>query len=74
MHGPITLPRFEAECETQLAALRKRLEEGRSIIERLALERAGTEKLREQVVALLIRWSNQGFPNADGQAGDTGST
>jgi hypothetical protein len=37
------------------------LEEGKARIEQLAAERAGTEKLREQIVALLLHWFTVGL-------------
>jgi hypothetical protein len=62
VHGPNTLPRSEVECEKLLIATRERLEEGTEKIKQFAMERAGTEKLREQVISILIGWFTRGFP------------
>jgi len=48
-----------------LAALNRRLTEGAALMEKLAAERAGSDKLREQVVSLLSRWFTQGFPHPE---------
>jgi hypothetical protein len=65
VHAPVVLPDSEAESEHVLNALNQRLEEGKTKIEQLAAERAGTDKLREQVVALLWHWFTQGFPKSE---------
>ncbi|HEY9230694.1 MAG TPA: hypothetical protein VIS78_01070 [Blastocatellia bacterium] len=48
--------RSEAECHRLAAALGTRLLEGRQRLEALAEQRAGTDKLREQVNETLCRW------------------
>jgi hypothetical protein len=61
----VVLPDSEGESEHVLKTLNQRLEEGKTKIEQLAAERAGTDKLRERVVALLWHWFTQGFPKSD---------
>jgi hypothetical protein len=65
VHGSLILPSSEAECGNLLLALKKRLDEGNARIEELAAERAGTEKLREQIVALLSHWFTVGLMNPE---------
>ena len=71
VHGSVVLPSSETECESLLSALNRRLEEGQARIEQLAAERAGTEKLREQIAALLLHWFTVGLmkPELASQSG-----
>jgi hypothetical protein len=62
LRGSFSIPSEEAQCRKLLADLEYRLEEGRRKISILAEERAGTEKLREQVVEILNRWFIHGQP------------
>jgi hypothetical protein len=56
LRGPVSIPSSEAEAARLLTELEDRLAEGRRELMRLAEERAGSEKLREQVVETLYRW------------------
>lgn len=56
LRGPVSIPSGEAQARKLLAELEHRLVEGRRRMIALAEERAGTEKLREQVVETLYRW------------------
>ena len=56
LRGPVSVPATDEECKSVREALDKRLREGRHRIQQLAEQRAGTEKLREQVAELLDRW------------------
>jgi len=56
LRGPVSLPATESECETLAKRLEARLAEARLKFDELAQARAGTDKLREQVVDLLYRW------------------
>ena len=60
--GPVSVPSGEAQARKLLNELEYRLTEGRRKLIRLAEERAGTEKLREQVVETLYRWFIHGEP------------
>jgi hypothetical protein len=63
LRGPVSIPSGEEQARKLLAELDHRLVEGRRKLIRLAEERAGTEKLREQVVETLYRWFIQGKPS-----------
>jgi hypothetical protein len=56
LRGPVAVPSDEAQARKLLAELEHRIAEGRRKLMQLAEERAGTEKLREQVVEALYRW------------------
>ena len=56
VRGPVSLPATERECRLFQRALEARLLQGRERLRDLAEQRAGTDKLREQVVELLTRW------------------
>jgi hypothetical protein len=56
LRGPVSIPSGEAQARKLLGELEYRLAEGRRKLMTLAAERAGTEKLREQVVQTLYRW------------------
>jgi hypothetical protein len=60
LRGPISIPSGEAQARKLLNDLEHRIAEGRRMMIALAEERAGTEKLREQVVETLYRWFIQG--------------
>lgn len=56
VRGLLSLPATEDGCNRLRGELENRLSEGRERIQQLAEQRAGTDKLREQVVQLLDRW------------------
>lgn len=56
VRGPVSIPRGEAQARKLLNEMEHRLVEGRRKMIALAEERAGTDKLREQVVETLYRW------------------
>lgn len=62
LRGPVSIPSGESQARKLLNELEYRLTEGRRKLTRLAEERAGTEKLREQVVETLYRWFIHGEP------------
>jgi len=63
LRGPVSLPTTGEECSKLAQSLEARLTEGRKKLEHLAEQRAGTDKLREQVVDVLYRWFIQGRSN-----------
>jgi methylase of polypeptide subunit release factors len=67
-HGPVSLPTNENGCAQALEALNRRIEEGKTKMEALAAERAGSDKLREQLFAILFRWFTQGFPKPEARS------
>lgn len=60
--GDVGLPAEETSCRRLLVALDSRLAEARVRFEALASSRTGTEKLREDVVDLLMYWFVHGRP------------
>lgn len=62
LRGPVSIPSGEAQARKLLNELEHRLTEGRRKLIHLAEERAGTVKLREQVVETLYRWFIHGEP------------
>jgi hypothetical protein len=62
LRGPVSLPATEKECWKLAQMLQSRLSTARSRFEGLAQQRAGSDKLREQVVELLNRWFIHGPP------------
>jgi hypothetical protein len=62
LHGKILLPTGEQDCQRALQALNSRLEKGHTRLAELAEARAGTDKLREQLVDVLRRWFIHGRP------------
>ncbi|MGH9752896.1 MAG: hypothetical protein ACREA2_08925, partial [Blastocatellia bacterium] len=62
LRGNIFLPTAEKECQRALQTLNSRLEKGQARLAELAEARAGTDKLREQVLELLRRWFIHGKP------------
>lgn len=68
LRGPVCLPATEAECRSLQQRLGARLLEATKEFETLSESLAGSDKLREQIVAVLNRWFIQGKP------GDSSST
>jgi hypothetical protein len=62
LRGPVSIPATENKCHALSRDLEKRLATAKSRFEEMAQERAGSEKLREQVVELLHRWFIHGPP------------
>jgi hypothetical protein len=62
LSGGVLPPADEKGCELALQALNSRLEKGQARLAELAEARAGTEKLREQILAILQRWFIHGKP------------
>jgi len=62
LRGKIFLPTSEKECQRALQALNSRLENGQARLAELAEARAGTDKLREQVLDVMRRWFIHGKP------------
>jgi hypothetical protein len=62
LRGPASLPRTETEGRALLRKLNARLATAKTKFEALADERAGSGKLREQVIELLRRWLIHGRP------------
>lgn len=69
VRGPVAIPASECECRRLRESLEERLVEGRGRLMQLAEERAGAEKLREQVMEILHRWFIHGKTKAAAQAG-----
>jgi len=63
LRGPVSIPSGEAQSRKLLSELEHRLVEGRRKLIQLAEERAGSEKLREQVIETLYRWFIHGKPD-----------
>ncbi len=63
LRGPVSIPADEHEARQLLSILVSRLSEARRKVEELAEQRAGSNKLREQVTQLLYRWFIQGVPS-----------
>ena len=68
LRGPVSVPATENKCHALSQDLEKRLTIARAKFEELAQERAGSEKLREQVVELLHRWFIHGNPDKPSRA------
>lgn len=62
LRGPVSLPATEKAGRELSRILQGRLTTARSKFEELAQQRAGSDKLREQVVDLLYRWFIHGPP------------
>lgn len=62
LRGPVPVPRTEKECAALLQKLSARIAAARARFDELAEERAGTDKLRAQVVDQLNRWFVHGRP------------
>ncbi|MBI1955938.1 MAG: SAM-dependent DNA methyltransferase [Acidobacteria bacterium] len=56
LRGPVSLPATGKECAVLARMLESRLSEAKARFEELASERAGTDRLRAQVVDQLHRW------------------
>lgn len=56
LRGPVPLPATEAECGSVLRRLRSRLAQGNKLIEQLAADKAGSDRLQEQVAGILRHW------------------
>src|SRR5208283_4514206 len=54
--GPISIPTTEEGCRILHQKLLDRLARGRARIEELARERAGSDRMREQIIEILYRW------------------
>ncbi|MBI3653752.1 MAG: hypothetical protein HY231_22190 [Acidobacteria bacterium] len=63
LHGDISVPTNEKECSKVVQALETRLAEGKTKLEELAQQRAGSDKLREQMMNILYRWFIHGKTN-----------
>ncbi|MBI1762776.1 MAG: hypothetical protein HYR56_15180 [Acidobacteria bacterium] len=64
LRGEIVVPASEKDCQRLLTELKARLEKGQTRLEELAEVRAGTQKLRKQVLDVLRRWFIQGKPSS----------
>ena len=64
LRGAVAVPAAEKDCQRVLDFLKVRLDKGQIRLEELAEMRAGTDKLREQVLDVLHRWFIQGKPDA----------
>jgi hypothetical protein len=53
-HGSVRIPHFEIECRDLLARWQERMTAGRRLIEEAAANRAGSDRLREQLVRILV--------------------
>ena len=62
LRGPVSVPTTEEGCRILYQSLENRLSSARAKFEELAKERAGSDKLREQVVDVLHRWFIHGRP------------
>ena len=62
LRGQINVPRTEKECLSLSRQLESRLEVGTQKLEELAQQYAGTDKIREQVAAILKQWFISGKP------------
>jgi hypothetical protein len=56
IHGQIELPTDEAACAEWRKAVENRISEARSRFEDLAVYRSDMERVREEIVAVLLRW------------------
>lgn len=65
LRGTVSVPASEKDCQRLLADLRARLANGQTRLEELSEARAGTQKLREQVLDVLRRWFIQGKPETN---------
>jgi hypothetical protein len=63
LRGRVSIPATENKCHALSRDLERRLTTARARFEEMAQERAGSEKLREQVVELLHRWFIHGNPD-----------
>ncbi|MEW6209263.1 MAG: hypothetical protein AB1631_12905 [Acidobacteriota bacterium] len=56
LRGAVSIPASEKESNRVLKAMESRLTEGRKLMEEMAGQLAGTDKLREQIAEVLHRW------------------
>jgi type I restriction-modification system DNA methylase subunit len=62
LRGPVSLPATEKSCRELARILQRRFTTAKTKFEELAQQRAGSDKLREQVIDLLYRWFIHGPP------------
>lgn len=62
LHGEVVIPNSESACMKLAHQLESRINEGFATLEELAQQYAGTEKVREQVAAILRGWFIVGRP------------
>jgi hypothetical protein len=62
VRGPISVPATEEECRQLCQQAEARVALARAKFDDLAAQRAGSDKLREQVADLLYRWFIHGHP------------
>jgi hypothetical protein len=60
--GVIAVPVAETDCQRLLDSLKARLDKGEKRLEELSEMRAGTDKMREQMMVVLRRWFIQAKP------------
>jgi len=65
--GPISTPSTEEGCRIFHKKLQDRLTRARAQFEQLARERAGSERMRAQIVEILWRWFIHGRPTSSAQ-------
>lgn len=63
LRGPVSVPATEADCRELNQRFAERLAAAQDAFEQSAQERAGSDRLREQVVELLTRWFIHGKPS-----------
>jgi hypothetical protein len=66
--GLVQIPQSTAGCQRVLSAINERLTAARARFEELAATRTGIEKLREEIVELLMRWFVHGRPTSSATA------
>lgn len=64
VRGPVSIPIGERDAASLLSDLNKRLNDTSTKFEELAQQYAGTDKVREQLIDLLRRWSVEGQPTS----------
>jgi hypothetical protein len=64
LKSAIPVPDTEAECRRLARLFKERVELAQRKFEQLAEERGGTDKLREQIADLLLRWFVHGKPES----------
>ncbi len=62
--GEVTIPSSEKECARVAVELKTHLADAHEKFEALASERAGTDRLRDQLVKLLLSWLIRGQQTA----------
>ena len=66
--GLVQIPQSTAGCQRVFSAISERLAAARARFEELAATRTGMEKLREDIVDLLVRWFIHGRPTSSATA------